>query len=150
MNIVTLLQETLQETEEYFALSEDDLQRTYGKDKWSIRKILVHLADAEGVLHERVKRIIAEPRQVLWAFDQELWCEHLAYETFPLEISKSLFMATRKSNIYLAGKYYVSMGNKEYIHSQTGIRTLKDEFDKIAFHNRAHIRHVEAALKNGS
>ena len=147
MNIITKLIETKRQTEIYFDLSENDLQKTYSIGKWNVRKILIHLADTESVLHERIKRIIAEPKQVIWAFDQDLWCKNLDYENFPLEISKSLFLANRQSIIFLADKFYQEMGDKEFVHSQTGLRTLKDEFEKVANHNQGHLNQIEIALK---
>ena len=147
MNIKTILIETKQQTEFFFNLSETDLKKTYGKNKWNIRNILVHIADAESVLHERIKRIIAEPKQVIWAFDQDRWSEKLDYENFPLEISKSLYSANRKSIIFLVDKYYEKNGDMEFVHSQSGIRTLKDEFDKVAKHNLSHLNQIELALK---
>lgn len=147
MNIKTKLIETQQQTEMFFNLSETDLKKTYGENKWNIRNILVHLADAESVLHERLKRIIAEPKQVIWAFDQDRWSEKLDYENFPLEISNSLYSANRKSIIFLADKYYEKNGDMEFVHSQSGISTLKDEFDKVAKHNLSHLNQIELALK---
>jgi hypothetical protein len=147
MNIKTKLIETQQQTELFFNLSETDLKKTYGENKWNIRNILVHMADAESVLHERIKRIIAEPKQVIWAFDQDRWSEKLDYENFPLEISKSLYSANRESIIFLADKYYEKNGHMEFVHSQSGIRTLKDEFDKVAKHNLSHLNQIELALK---
>ena len=146
MDIINQLIETKSQTEDYFNLPESDLQKNYGIDKWSIRKILIHLSDAESVLHERIKRIIAEPKRVIWAFDQDLWCEKLKYEIFPLEISKSIFSSNRQSIIYLAENYYYKFGDKEFVHSETGIRTLRQEFDKVATHNKAHIEQIELAL----
>lgn len=149
MNIIEQLTETKIMTEAFFDLSENDLQKSYGIDKWNIRKILVHLADAESVLHERLKRIISEPKQVIWAFDQDLWCKNLNYDSFPLEISKGLFSANRQSVIFLADNYYQKLGDKEFVHSETGIRNLKQEFDKIANHNKGHLEQIELALKSG-
>jgi len=146
MEIIALLTETKNETVKYFDLPSEDLSKSYGQDKWNVKKILVHLADAESVLHERIKRIIAEPKKVIWAFDQDLWCENLDYEHFPLQLSKDLFIANRNSIIFLATKYYQELGKKEFIHSETGIKTLKDEFDKVAFHNQAHINQIKTAL----
>ena len=37
--------------------------------------------------------------------------------------------------IYYAGLHYEKDGHREFVHSMTGIRTLKDEFDKTASHN---------------
>jgi len=32
------------------------------------------------------------------------------------------------------------------VHSETGVRTLKDEFDKVVSHNQQHVRDIEKAL----
>ena len=146
MDIFTLLTNTRLETVGFFDLPPHSLSKTYAEGKWNIKKILVHLSDAESILHERIKRVIAEPKQVIWAFDQDLWCNNLDYENFPLELSKSLYLATRQSVIYLAKNYYTKAGNKEFIHSETGLRTLKDEFDKVALHNQGHIGQIKTAL----
>ena len=147
MEILKILSQTKSETLPLFDLSADALAKSCDPGRWNIKKILVHLADAEGVLHERIKRVIAEPKQVIWAFEQGLWCSALDYETFPLELSSSLFSANRDSIIYLAGKFYESHGNREFIHSQTGSRMLKDEFDKVALHNQSHLNQIKQALR---
>lgn len=146
MDIVNLLTDTGLETAGFYDLPRQSLLKTYGEGKWNIQQILVHLADVESILHERIKRVIAEPKQVIWAFDQELWCTNLDYENYPLEISKSLYLANRQSIIYLATNYYIKSGDKEFIHSETGLRTLKDEFDKVAVHNQGHINQIKTAL----
>lgn len=148
MDLIESLKLTLEETANYFDLPDEDLRKTYGNDKWSVRQILVHLSDAEGVLQDRIKRVIAEPRQVIWAFHQELWCEKLNYESFPLDISKTLFISNRKSIIYLAGRFFREYGDKEFVHSQTGIRTLRDEFEKVVSHNQGHLDHIKLALRS--
>ena len=111
------------------------------------RYLLVHLTDAETVLYDRIKRIISEqPRPVLWAFDQDSWAAHLDYETIPLETSKQIFSAVRDAIIHLASKYYVSHGDLTFVHSGTGLRTLKDEIDKVAWHCDQHLKQIETAL----
>jgi DinB superfamily len=146
MQIVELLTASKLETEKYFNLPAKELSKTYAPGKWDIKKILVHLADAESILHERIKRVIAEPKQVIWAFNQDFWCTNLEYSNFPLEISKSLYLANRQSIIYLADKFYTKLGSNEFIHSETGLKTLQEEFDKVALHNQGHINQIKAAL----
>jgi len=34
----------------------------------------------------------------------------------------------------------------EFVHSVTGVRTLKDEFDKVASHNAHHLNQIRTAL----
>ena len=57
------------------------------------------------------------------------------------------YEATREGIIHLAGQHYDKSGRLEFIHSETGLRTLKDEFDKVAAHNEHHITQIEMALK---
>src|SRR5450631_2598187 len=79
MDIISQLQATADRTLPYFDLSEEDLARTYQPGKWPVRFLLHHLDDAETVLFDRIRRIISEPRQVLWAFDQDSSASGLDY-----------------------------------------------------------------------
>ena len=146
MDIIQQLTKCKDETLPYFQLGIKDLEKTYSSGKWSIKKILVHLADAESVLHERIKRVISEPKVIIWAFDQDRWCEHLHYADFPLDVSRQMFEANRNSMIYLAQHFYDSHGATNFVHSETGLRTLKDEFDKVVLHNQSHLNQISAAL----
>jgi len=146
MEIISQLQSAKQKTLSLFQLSESDLNKTYGKDKWNIKQILHHLADAECVLYDRIKRIISEPKQVIWAFDQDLWCKNLNYQDLPLEISEKIYESTRNAIIFYTRKFYEILGDKTFIHSETGV-PLKDEIDKVAWHNQNHLEQIEMALK---
>jgi hypothetical protein len=54
----------------------------------------------------------------------------------------------RNSIIYYAGAHYESKGHLEFVHSVTGVRTLKDEFDKVASHNEHHLDQIRLALQS--
>jgi hypothetical protein len=62
MEIIEQLKETKAVTLGYFGLREADLDRQYGQGKWLVREILNHLADAETILYDRIRRVIAEPK----------------------------------------------------------------------------------------
>lgn len=147
MDIIPKLESMRDRTLRYFDLSSDELARTYAPGKWPVRFILHHLADAETVLSDRIRRTISEPRQVLWAFDQDAWAVSLDYTQMPLELSRRIFEATRAGIIHLAREHYDKSGHLEFVHSETGVRTLKDEFDKVAAHNEHHLNQIEMALK---
>jgi len=149
MEIIEKLKQTKQSALHYFDLSESDLAKSYGEGKWNNRYLLAHMVDAETVLCDRIKRILSEqPRPVLWAFDQDSWAAHLDYDTFPLTVSKQIFSGVRDAIIHLASKYYISHGDLTFIHSGTGLRTLKDEIDKVVWHCEHHINQIEQALKS--
>ena len=135
---------------QHFDLPATALLWSYGEGKWNIRQLLIHIVDAETVLYDRIRRIISEqPNSLIWAFDQDAWAAHLDYHTFPLEISKQIFTGVREGVIHLAERYYVSHGDLPFVHSQTGIRTLRDEMDKVAWHCRGHLAQIEVALGRG-
>jgi len=147
MSLIRDLERTRDETLDYFALGERDLARAYGPGKWSVRFILHHLADSETVLYDRIRRILSEPRQVLWVFDQDAWAQGLDYGNVPLGLSRQVYASVRNAVIYYAGLHYERKGHLEFVHSVTGVRTLKEEFDKVASHNEHHLGQVRLALR---
>ncbi len=145
--LLSALENSQKETLGYFNLPESELEKQYAPGKWTVKQLLHHLADAETVLYERIRRAIAAPNQVIWNFDQDAWCEKLDYVNVPLEMNKPLFESTRNMVIYYAKKYYKSLGGNEFVHSSTGKRTLKDEFEKVAWHNEHHLEQIRQALR---
>jgi len=146
MDVIEQLKRTKAETLKYFDLADEDLQKNYGPGKWSVRYVLHHLADAETILFYRIRRVISEPKQVIWAFDQDAWAQQLDYSTVPLELAKSIYVSSREGIIYYARLHYDSSDEIKFVHSETGLRTLKDEFDKVVWHNQQHVGDIEKAL----
>ena len=145
--LVRDLESTRDETLSYFSLEPRDLARRYAPDKWSVRFLLHHLADSETVLYDRIARVLSEPRQVLWVYDQDAWSNGLDYSERPLDISRRIYESVRNAIIYYATLHYEKKGHLEFVHSVTGVRTLKDEFDKVADHNEHHLEQIRSALR---
>lgn len=147
MEIIEKLETTKAATLRYYDLSAAQLDQRYAPGKWTIRYLLHHLADAETVLYDRLRRVISEPRPVIWAFNQDAWAANLNYANVPLDLSKRIYTATRDGVIYYARLHYESKGHLEFVHSETGVRTLQQEFDKVAWHNAQHLEQIESALQ---
>lgn len=146
MSIVADLQRTKGETLALYGLGDAELAKTYALNKWPVRHLLHHLADAESVLYDRIRRGISKPGQVVWGFDQDAWADALHYDQKPLALSKSVFTACRENIIYLAEQFYTSHGSNQYVHSETGLRTVQDEIDKVVWHNEHHLEQIRKAL----
>ena len=146
MPLIRELERTRDETLACFALAPQDLARSYGPGKWSVRYILHHLADSESVFLERIRRVLSEPRPVLSVMDQDAWAKGLDYATLPLELSRNVYESARNAIIYYAGVHYERSGDLEWVHSVDGVRTLRDEFDKTAAHNEHHLSQIRLAL----
>jgi hypothetical protein len=150
MDLICRLQAARDRTLPFFDLSEADLEKQYAPGKWSVRFVLHHLADTETVLYDRIRRVISEGRQVIWAFDQDAWAARLDYTRVPLDVSLRIFSAVREAVIHQARAHYEQNGHLEFIHSEVGVRTLRDEFEKVAWHNERHLAQIEHALAGGA
>lgn len=147
MDIVTRLETARDRTLRFFTLGDGQLNRTYGPGKWPVRFILHHLADSETVLYDRIRRAISEPRPVVFAFNQDAWAKGLEYASTPLDISRRIYETVRAGVIYRARLHYEKDGHLEFVHSETGLQTVKSEFDKVCWHNERHLDQIELALK---
>ena len=145
-HLIQELERTRDETLRCFSLDPADLARSYAPGKWSVGYILHHLSDSESVFLDRVHRVLSEPRPVLWVMDQDAWAKGLDYSGKPLEISRQVFESVRNAIIYYAGVHYEHNGQLEWVHSVDGVRTLRDEFDKVAAHNEHHLSQIRLAL----
>jgi hypothetical protein len=61
-------------------------------------------------------------------------------------MARPIYESVRAAMIYYAGLHYEKQGHLEFVHSRTGVRTLKDEFDKTASHNSHHLSQIRTAL----
>jgi DinB superfamily len=146
MHLIRELERTRDETLQCFSLGERDLARTYAPGKWSVSYILQHLSDNETVFFDRIRRVLCEPRPVLWVMDQDAWAKGLDYSQVPLDISRHIYDSVRNAIIYYAGVHYERSGHLEFVHSVDGVRSLRDEFDKVAAHNEHHLGQIRLAL----
>lgn len=146
MEIIKKLETTKAATLRYYDLGDEQLGKSYGSNNWTIKFLLHHLADAETVLYDRIKRIISEPKQVLWAFNESAWAKKLDYANLPLDLSKRIYSSVRDGIVYQARLHYENSGHLEFVHSEAGVRTLRQEFDKVAAHNEHHLEQIKRAL----
>ena len=141
-----LLISTRDKTLAFFDLAPDKLDRNYGHGKWTIRQILHHLTDAELIFLQRHKKVIAEPKQVAWACDQDLWNDVFDYRHQPLTNKKQLYELCRGLNYDLTDRFFEICGDKEFVHNEAGLKILGEEFRRVALHNDNHIQQIEMAL----
>lgn len=70
-----------------------------GKEGWSIRDVVVHLADAEMVRATRIRLILAGNEPLLFDFEEETWKRRLHYLWRSPEASLALFDQLRFTTI---------------------------------------------------
>lgn len=121
-------------------------QRPPGSD-WSIRDVVVHLADTEMVRGYRLRSIIADDEPVIAAFDEEAWKRRLQYLWRDIEASVVLFQQTRFSNAEL-----LSYGGKDAWtrigrHTTDGAVSVRDLFERGVEHVDEHVNQIAQTRK---
>ena len=119
---------------------------------WSIREVVCHLADAEIVYADRMKRILIEdnPTVFEWSPDdsvRDAFCEHR-------QIGNELTVidSIRRQMMSILQHQDVEVWQRTAVHSLHGPMTLETLLERIVEHVPHHCRFIEqkrAALKNG-
>ncbi len=119
-------------------------------NKWSVRQIVAHLADAEAANVVRLRQVISEENPTLFPFDQNAWAEGTNYDrrkpSQSLETMRQLRADNHQLLKDLAPETYSRSGN----HLKRGTLTLLDLLRLFAEHAEQHaaqIREIRAAYK---
>ena len=121
------------------------LDRPYAPGKWTGRQVLLHIADTEAVILDRVRRSLAEPQPLLWTFDQDEWTRHLTAGR-DLRVAAALFAAARDSIIDIAGLVDPERLERPVVHTAIGRMRAGDWVNAAASHADHHIAQAEAAV----
>jgi hypothetical protein len=119
-------------------------ERSYAPGKWTLRQILLHLADCESVYIDRARRLIGDEHPLLWNFDENRWASHLFYEQRSLIIAAAQFAANRDALIELARLTPSASWRREGVHSERGLLTFEQLLDKTEKHTAHHLEQLDA------
>jgi DinB superfamily len=112
-------------------------------DKWTIRQIMAHLADAELVGAHRLRLVIAEENPTLTAFDQEAWTRNLDYSRRKPTQSLDTFRRLRAENYELLKGLPESAFERTGSHTENGPMTLRRLLEGYAGHAESHARQLQ-------
>src|SRR6266403_32423 len=68
------------------------------ENKWSVRQIVCHLADAEAVGVMRFRQLVAEENPSMPGWDQEAWTAGLDYNKRKISQALEIFRGLRSAN----------------------------------------------------
>ena len=112
--------------------------------KWSIRQIIAHLADTEGVYANRLRQIAAEENPTIVPFDQDAWARNLDYARRKPKQSLETFRRVRAENYELLKGLPESVFARTGNHTERGAITLLQIVDGAAKHAESHARPLQA------
>lgn len=110
---------------------------------WSIREIVLHLADSDLIASERMKRVIAEENPTLMAYDESAFAQRLGYQRLDATCACELFRLNRLQTADILASLplpaFARCGN----HSEKGRVTLHDLVEGYIAHLSHHLKFIE-------
>jgi len=117
-----------------------------GPGKWSIRTIVLHLAESELHAYIRARTIIAEPGGAVQAFDQDAWAASLDEGSQPVEEAVDLFRLLREMIARQLRSLPETAWGQHMVHPQRGNVTLEQWLSIFDGHLTSHLAQVERTL----
>ena len=129
------------------SLSESTWDLRPGPGKWSIREVVCHLADAEVVYADRMKRVLMEDHPTLFEFDPNLGISALHCKQRSLPDEVALVNAVRTQMLPILRSCSESDFERTGEHSQEGTMTLRILLERITNHVPHHVRFIEDKIR---
>ncbi len=107
--------------------------------KWSTLEVVAHIADAEPLYADRIKRIVAENEPVLFKIDPDQFVARLAYDRRDVETELALITALRAHMVPILRSLPPSDFQRIGRHSEDGPLTLETILQRIANHIPHHL-----------
>jgi uncharacterized damage-inducible protein DinB len=124
-------------------LSDEELSFKPTPKSWSIKEILVHIADAELVGIHRMKKVLSEENPLLTDYNQDLWANRLDYTQLDYQQYLALFKLLRESFIPVLNRLTEEDMLRTGIHTEVGKLTLKDLLQNYINHINDHLKQIQ-------
>ena len=119
-----------------------------GPGAWSAAELVAHLLDADLVIADRIKRVIAEDEPTLQAFDENAWLSRLKSHEMPVDEAASLFAAHRHWMTRVLRQCGEGDFARAGLHSEAGRKTLAELVATAVGHLDHHLRFLYAKRAN--
>jgi uncharacterized damage-inducible protein DinB len=109
---------------------------------WSIQQIVIHLLDSDVIASDRMKRIIAEDRPLIIAYNETRFTERLFYDELNAAEAAEMFRLNRRLTSEILRRLPAEAFDRVGIHNEIGLVTLADQVQKYHDHLHHHLRHL--------
>jgi hypothetical protein len=111
-------------------------------DGWSIRDVVIHMADTELVASVRFRSMLTEDEPQLTGFDEKVWKKKLNYLFRDPDGALSLFQQARYANAELLREGARQIWARTGVHRDRGIITVADLLRIRADHDDEHVEQI--------
>lgn len=114
---------------------------------WSIRQVLCHLADAEIIYADRMKRVIAEENPTFFDADPDVFVPALHCPKRNTQQEVDLVAAVRAHMSTILEACSLEDFQRTGVHSLEGPMTLETLLERITEHLPHHLKFIEQKLQ---
>lgn len=130
-------------------LTEQDLEKTYRPNGWTIRQIVNHCADSHMNSFIRFKLAMTENEPTIKPYFENFWAELSDSKHFPIESSIKILQGLHERWTNLLKNLSKSDLEKQFKHPETNeFLNLKTNIGIYAWHCEHHLNHIKIAKKN--
>ena len=123
----------------------EEINRSPGPGKWSLRELMAHLADCEIVWSWRLRQTLAADSPALQAFDQDRWGDR--YSAYDFAAAQQTYEALRAWNVRLLNTIKPADLTHPATHPERCTLTSQTLLEIIAGHDRHHIKLLEGLAR---
>ena len=116
-------------------------ERSYAPGKWSARRILIHLAQAELALTTRVRFAASQPGYVAQPFDQDAWLLLDDWADGPTALDA--YTALRRLNLAMFKGMTLAQRKRAFTHPEFGKLTPQWVAAQLAGHDIHHLKQLK-------
>ena len=127
-------------------LSKEEIAYKPAPEKWSAHEIVVHIADAEANSYVRLHKALAEPGEMIFAYNQDKWASSLDYSHKDFNDHLELFRLLRKISYDMIKDMPDGKWENQYNHLEYGLVGLDRWLDIYVGHIPGHIAQIERNL----
>lgn len=126
-----------------------ELDARPGPNEWTAREVAHHLADSETTAYVRLRRLLAEDRPAIPAYDEAEFARRLRYDR-PVASSLAVVRAMREASAELLGVLAESDWAREGAHPEHGRYTVRSWLEIYAAHPHDHAAQIARARRSAA
>jgi uncharacterized damage-inducible protein DinB len=118
-----------------------EFERTYAPGKWSIRQILIHLAQTELALTTRARFALTQTGYAAQSFDQDDW---MPIDTeCDARTALDAYTALRRFNVIMFRRLTPAQRSCTFSHPEYGTLTVDWIVHQMAGHDIHHLKQIQ-------
>jgi uncharacterized damage-inducible protein DinB len=121
--------------------------RSYAPGKWTIRQVLIHLAQTEVALGSRVRFALTQPGYTAQSFSQDDWMPVDA--EIDARTALDVYTTLRRMNVSMFRSLTAEQRGRPFSHPEYGELTVDWVLNQMAGHDIHHLKQIQSVALAG-